>query len=317
MSGRMSGRRGMSAGSRVRAIRWWSGAVALLLTVAVVGGAPLAWAAAQDEPVVEVHKVEEAHFTPRPEEAVFILALGADGRPGIDTDRADAIHVVGVNAPAGSATILNIPRDTYVRIPGHGRRKINDAYTIGGADLQARVVSELTGAPIRFVVTATFDGFPKMIDEIGGVTVNVPHPMDDPFSGARFPAGPVEMNGGEALAFSRNRKIPGGDLNRTQNQGAVIIAALAKLRADGVGSSPAKTFKALGTLGRHSRLTNVGLVDLYNLGRLGIAIDPARVRNVTMPGNLGFAGSAAVVYAAPAAGPLFADFRDDAVLQAH
>jgi polyisoprenyl-teichoic acid--peptidoglycan teichoic acid transferase len=298
-------------------LRRWSAALVLLACVVVVGGVQLAWAAAQGPPVVEVHKVDEGHFSPRPEEPVFMLALGADGRPGIDTDRADAIHVIGVNAAAGSATVLNIPRDTYVPIPGHGRRKINDAFTFGGPELQARVVSELTGVRIRFVITTTFGGFPRMVDELGGLDVPVPVPMNDRFSGANFPAGIVRMSGPQAFAFSRNRHIPDGDLARTHNQGALIIAALAKLRADGVGSSPAKTFKALAVLGRHSRLSGVGLNDLYQLGRLGLAIDPARVRNVTMPATMGFAGAAAVVYVAPAAGPLFADFRDDAVLQAH
>jgi polyisoprenyl-teichoic acid--peptidoglycan teichoic acid transferase len=302
---------------RGRGLRRWLASLTLLGSVAVVGGGPLAWAAAQSEPVIEVHKVDEGHYSPRPGEPVFMLALGVDGRPGIDTDRADAIHVVGVNAAAGSATILNIPRDTYVPIPGHGRAKINDAYTFGGPELQARVVSQLTGVQIRFVITTTFDGFPKLVDEIGGMPVGVDYPMNDRFSGANFPAGIVQMNGAQAFAFSRNRHVPDGDIARSTNQGKLIIAALAKLRGDGVGSSPAKTFKALGTLGRHTKLTGVSVVDLYNLGRLGLAIDPGRVRNVTMPSSVGMAGSMSVVFVAPAAGGLFADFRDDAVLQAH
>lgn len=295
----------------------WALAASLLAAVALVGGLPLTWAAAQSEPVIEVHKVDEGHFTPRPDQPVFMLALGIDGRPGVDSDRADAIHVVGVNANAGLATILNIPRDTYVNIPGRGRAKINDAYTYGGPQLQAQAVSALTGVQIRFVITTTFAGFPRMVDEFGGMPVGVPYPMNDHFSGANFPAGIVHMNGAQALAFSRNRHIPDGDISRSTHQGALIIAALAKLRGEGVGSSPAKTFKALGTLGRHARLSGVGLVDLYNLGRLGLAIDPARVRNVTMPSSIGMAGAMSVVYPAPAAGALFADFRDDAVLQAH
>lgn len=292
--------------------------MALLSAVLVVGGVPLAWAAAQSpNPALEIHKVDEGHFSPRPDQPVFMLALGIDGRPGIDSDRADAIHVIGVNAAAGSATILDIPRDTYVSVPGHGRRKINDAFTFGGAELQARVVRELTGADIRFVITTTFAGFPRMVDELGGMPVGVPFPMHDPFSGANFPAGIVQMNGAQAFAFARNRHIPDGDLRRSEDQGALIIAALAELRADGVGSSPAKTLRALGILGRNSRLSGVGLVDLYNLGRLGLSIDPARVRNVVMPATLGMAGGASVVFVAPAAGSLFADFRDDALLQAH
>ena len=296
-------------------MRRWLAAMALLVAVSVSGGA---LALAQAPPVAEIHKVDEGHFIPRPDQPVFILALGIDGRAGIDSDRADAIHLIGINAAAGSATILDIPRDTYVMIPGHGRGKINDAYTRGGADLQAQTVAALVGVNPRFVVTTTFAGFPRMIDEIGGIDVNVPYPIRDAYSQANFAAGPRRMNGGETFQFVRSRHgVPDGDLSRTVNQGTVIIAALAKLRADGALSSPAKVLKSLATLGRNCRLSGVGLTDLYNLGRLGLSIDPARVRNVGMPASIGVAGGASVVFAAPAAGPLFADFRDDAVLQAH
>ena len=299
---------------RPRRLRRWTASVVLLGVVAVSGGA---LAFAQAPPVVEIHKVDEGHFTPKPDRPVFILALGIDGRPGIDTDRADAIHLIGVNAAAGSATILNIPRDTYVNIPGHGRGKINDAYTFGGPALQAEAVEQLVGAKPQFVITTTFSGFPRMVDEIGGLAVNVPYPMHDRFSGANFDPGVRNMNGGEAFAFSRDRHIPDGDVNRSLNQGSVIIAALAKLRGDGGSLNAARVFKLLGVLGRNSRLHNVSATDLYNLGRLGLSIDPARVRNVPMPSIIGMAGSLSVVYAAPASGSLFADFRDDAVLQAH
>jgi LCP family protein required for cell wall assembly len=275
----------------------------------------MAWA--QAPPAIEIHKVDEGHFTPRPDQPVFMLALGIDGRPGIDSDRADAIHVIGVNAAAGSATILNIPRDTYVNIPGHGRSKINDAYTFGGAQLQAQTVEALTGVHPRFIITTTFSGFPRMVDELGGFAVGVPFRMHDKFSGANFDPGIRHMNGAEAFAFARDRHVPDGDLRRTQAQGELIVAALSKLRAEGTGGSPAKVLKTLAVLGRNSRLSGVGVVDLYNLGRLGLSIDPARVRNVVMPATLGKVGAADVVFTAPAAGSLFADFRDDAILQAH
>ena len=301
---------------RTRPVRRWLDAVLLLLSVVLTGGG-LALAQAPGTPALEIHKVDEGHFTPKPDQPVFVLVLGIDGRPGIDTDLADAIHLIGVNAAAGSATVLNIPRDTFVGIPGHGRRKINDAFTFGGAELQARVVEELVGAHPRFVITTTFAGFPQMVDEIGGFPVGVPYPMHDRFSGANFNPGIRQMNGGEAMQFVRTRHIPDGDIARTTNQGALIIAALSKLRGEGSAASPSKIVKLLAVLGRNARFTGVGMNDLYNLGRLGLSIDPARIRNVTMPAGIGFAGSASVVFAAPASAALFADFRDDAVLQAH
>jgi hypothetical protein len=68
---------------------------------------------------------------------------------------------------------------------------------------------------------------------------------------------------------------------------------------------------------RHTRTEGVGVGDLYRLGLLGLAIDPAAVRNVTVPASVGWAGRSSVVFLQPSAGTLFADFRDDAVLQSH
>jgi anionic cell wall polymer biosynthesis LytR-Cps2A-Psr (LCP) family protein len=138
--------------------------------------------------------------------------------------------------------------------------------------------------------------------------------MNDAASGARFSPGVNHLDGANALAFSRNRHIPDGDIRRTEHQGLLILAALAKLRGD---TSAAATIRHLAVLARHARLDGVRLTEAFRLGRLALSLDPASVRNVTMPSSLGTAGAASVVFPAPGADALFADFRDDAVLQAH
>src|SRR4051812_4759737 len=152
----------------------------------------------------------------------FVLVVGSDERAGLDGARGDALHVVGLNPGAGKATILDIPRDTWVDIPGHGQGRVNEAYRYGGADLQAQTVRNLTGAPIQYVLQTTFAGFIAMIDALGGVDVDVPYLMSDPNPGAAFTRGVVHMRGEGALAFSRNRHIPDGDLQRTAHQGQLI-----------------------------------------------------------------------------------------------
>ena len=79
----------------------------------------------------------------------------------------------------------------------------------------------------------------------------------------------------------------------------------------------ASVVRSLEVLLRRSRAEGVSLRDLYRLARLGLSIDPANVRNVVMPATLGQVGPASVVFAAPGADSLFADFRDDAILQTH
>jgi len=190
--------------------------------------------------------------------------------------------------------------------------KINTGHLTGGPVRQAQLVGALVGVKVSFVLSTGFVGLAAMVDELGGVDVDVPVPMNDVNSGAVFPQGRVRMDGGAALAFTRNRGIAGGDFSRTQNQGILILAALAKLRAE--DPNPARVFKWLGVLTRHTRFDGVGLPELYRLGRMALAIDPAAVRNVTMPGVGAQEGVQSVVIPTAAAAGLFADFRDDAIV---
>jgi LCP family protein required for cell wall assembly len=265
------------------------------------------------EGAVEITKVDEGHFHPVPGKPVFLLVMGQDARPGDARSRGDALHVIGINAEANTITILNIPRDTWTNIPGHGVDKINTGNYYGGPVLQARAVSALVGVDIPFVLSTGFQPFCDMIDDLGGIDIDVPVPMNDKNSGAVFPAGTVRMDGGAALAFARNRNLSGGDLTRTQDQGIVMLAGLAKLR----NSEPTavNTLKWMAVLARYVQLDGIGLGDLYRLGRLVLSIDPDEIRNVTMPGTTGSAANQSVVFVGAAAPALFADFRDDAILQ--
>lgn len=247
---------------------------------------------------------------------VFVLVVGSDERAGLDGARGDALHVVGLNPSAGQATILNIPRDTWVEIPGHGQGRINEAYQLGGPQLQAAAVHALTGAPISYVLTTTFDGVVRMVDAFGGLEVQVPYDMNDTNSGAVFPGGRHRLSGIQALAFARNRHIPQGDLTRTTHQGQLIVHALETLRR--TGTSKADVLRYLDVLFRSVRTEGASPMDLYRLGRAALAVDSNAVRNYTVPGRIGSAGNLSVVFVVqPLATRVFEDFRDDAVLQAH
>lgn len=289
--------------------------VALLVVTTLAAPVLLAASWARARPAFVLHKVDEAHLgTAAPSAPFFVAVVGSDARPGQAGGRGDALHLIGMNAALGRATILNIPRDTYVAIDGRGRGKINDALVAGGAVLQGRALGSLVGVPVSFVVSTDFAGLTAMVDELGGVDLNVPMAMNDSASGARLAAGMTHLDGAQALAFSRNRHIPDGDVRRSEHQGLLVIAALAKLRAD---TSAATTIRHLAVLARHARLDGVRLTDAFKLGRLALSLDPASVRNVTMPSAVGSAGAASVVFPAAGAEALFADFRDNAVLDAH
>jgi anionic cell wall polymer biosynthesis LytR-Cps2A-Psr (LCP) family protein len=123
------------------------------------------------------------------------------------------------------------------------------------------------------------------------------------------------MLGAGALSYARNRHIPNGDIARTEHQGQLLIGGLERARE--VGRSPFEQMRMLSLISRHTHFEGVDLRDLYTLITLGVSIDPANVRNVTMPAGIGKVGAADVVFVGAGANELFADFRDDAILQAH
>jgi LCP family protein required for cell wall assembly len=251
---------------------------------------------------------------PVPDKLVFILAAGSDARPGEDMlkTRADSIHLLCVNPATGQGTLLGFPRDSWVEIPGHGRGKINNALALGGPDLLAATVRRLTGLPVDFYVITGFRGLMAMVDELGGVDVLVNRRMNDRASGARFQRGWHHMNGGQALAFSRNRTdVAEGDLSRSENQGLVILSALAKMRAEVADDGGVARW--IGVMLKHVKL-NTPVTRLPSLGALARRLDPARVKNIVAPGRLGFTARQSVVFLTTDAAKLFQDLRDDAVI---
>lgn len=247
---------------------------------------------------------------------VYVLVLGSDARPNEDLlkTRADSIHLLAINSASGQGTIVGFPRDAYVQFPNGRRGKINDALARGGPTFVADTVRRLSGLPIDYVVTTGFHGMQKMVDDLGGLDVHVDRRMNDRMSGARFQPGWHHFVGGEALAYARNRHdVPNGDFSRSENHGRLMLAALEKLRAE-VGDDR-------GLLHWLSVLRKWCVIDvpadrLPGLAALARRIDPSKMSNVVLPGRIGWAGGASVVYLTADAPALFADLRDDAVIGA-
>jgi LCP family protein required for cell wall assembly len=258
-----------------------------------------------------VHRVEtSASFTESPDKPFFFLVLGNDGRSDADPGLGDAIHVIGVNPLTGDASMIDVPRDTEA--PSGG--KINAYHASGGLPAQVDQLNRMMGININYAITTNFPHFVDMVNEIGGVDIDVTEEMIDHDSGAEFEPGHYKMDGDSLLAYSRDRKSypTAGDRQRTVNQGKAIIAALATLKAQNPGAGGTARLVAL--LARHVRMDNVDLSQLYTLGRLALSLDPARVKNVMLPTGPGVGTNLSV---APEAQDLFNDFRDDAILQNH
>jgi LCP family protein required for cell wall assembly len=182
--------------------------------------------------------------------ATDILLLGSDhansdARAG---DRhSDSIMLVRTDPSHHRIVYLSIPRDLRVPIPGHGDGKINAAFQIGGPALAIRTVRHFTGLPVHHVVVVDFGSFKQLIDDVGGVDVDVPQKIlsnrfDCPYSsqarcerwpGWRFRKGKQHMNGQRALIYSRireNRLNPSeSDVTRAERQQRVVQATIHKL----------------------------------------------------------------------------------------
>jgi polyisoprenyl-teichoic acid--peptidoglycan teichoic acid transferase len=174
-----------------------------------------------------------------------ILVLGADAgsksRQGTQ-GRSDTIILIRTDPDNHKIALLSIPRDLRVEIPRHGTQKINAAYAFGGPTLAVKTVERVTGLRMNHVVVVDFSTFGEVVDALGGVTINVPHPiLSNKFEcprhtqaqcarwpGWRFRKGPQEMNGRTALIYSRireNKLNPSeSDFTRGERQQAVIQA---------------------------------------------------------------------------------------------
>lgn len=154
-----------------------------------------------------------------PQEPVTILILGRDTRDTEnDIGRADIIMLLYLNPEEGTGSLLSIPRDTLVEIPGHGEDKINAAYAYGGEELMIKTVSSFLDAEINHYITLDFEGFVRLIDALGGVDITIDRPIVDPKSGANFSAGNHHLTGEQALSYTRSRSTELGDIGRIQRQ---------------------------------------------------------------------------------------------------
>jgi len=153
-----------------------------------------------------------------------VLLLGSDSRSEDIGGRSDAIMLVRINPQTGRAALVSFPRDSRVNVPGFGLTKINNAMAYGGPRLTVRTIKIYSGISIDYYAVTTFKGFVRMMDRIGGLQINIKERINVRFAGAFLPPREQRLNGGQILAYSRARHIPGGDLGRAAHQQHVVIA---------------------------------------------------------------------------------------------
>jgi LCP family protein required for cell wall assembly len=272
----------------------WAWRIAILLVVGVVAWAGFGYMAVNDA----VHDSNEK-ITPSARAALDApaggllgtptntLIIGVDARKGQTRSRADTLLVMRTDPDEGRIKYLSIPRDYRVELPGQGTQKINASFFFGGQAGAIKAVKRLTGVPINHIIVIKFNGFPKMVDSVGGVTVNNPTALKDcPYPGGRtvsFRKGDLDLDGAEALEYARARQGEcGGDFGRALRQQAVVAAMKGKVL------SPANIWRApwRGAGVVRALQTDIGTVDMIKMGWLQAKLDQKPGDRILLSGSI-------------------------------
>ena len=210
--------------------------VGILLTVIavlVVAGASYYWFSGG------FGKSKENGLIVSPDHKVNIMVMGVDSRSD-DVGRSDTLFVLTVDTNTKEVAMLSVPRDTRVKIPGNGWDKINAAYAYGGQKLTQQAVEGLLGIKIDHHIVINIAGFKKIIDAMGGVTIDVEKRMyyNDPYDDdgglvIDLRPGVQHMDGRTAIQYVRYRDED-GDIGRVERQQKFIKAVLNEVASPSV-----------------------------------------------------------------------------------
>ncbi|WP_314821978.1 LCP family protein [Corynebacterium matruchotii] len=211
------------------------------------------------------------------------LLVGSDSRTGlseadaqrlgtggdIGSMRTDTIMLLHIPL-TGKATLVSLPRDSYVNIPGYGMDKINAAFTFGGPQLLTQTVEEATGLRIKHYAEIGMGGLANVVDAVSGIEVCPKEPIQDPLAHLDVQAGCQKVDGPTALGYVRTRATAMGDLDRVQRQREFFAALVKKVSSAGTLANP---FRLLPTITTVTGSFTVGEKDhVWNLARVALAM---------------------------------------------
>lgn len=248
------------------------GGAAVVLTVVVVGAALTAYAKYRSVwgsiRRVTISQAELGQRPPKHAGAMNILLIGSDSRSGRDRrfgrsvqgQRSDTIMLLHLAPGRQGAVVVSIPRDTAVPvlgcpaapdgpgqpgIPGQAEQ-INSSFAQGGPGCLWKTVEHVTGVHLDHFVELNFTGFERVVNDIGGVSICLPYPVNDPLSRLHLSRGRHHVGGAEALAFWRARYIgQGSDLQRIQRDQYLMASLLQGIDHSDLLGSPARVYSVV------------------------------------------------------------------------
>jgi LCP family protein required for cell wall assembly len=229
-----------------------------------------------------------------------ILVMGIDRRPGEPfISRTDTMMLLSIDPESDQASILSIPRDLYVVIPGRGQERINTAFVYGstgnnpagGAQLAMQTVEYNLGVPVHDYVLVDFGAVTNGIDAIGGIEIEVPYDIYDPtfpdmnygYDPLYIPAGLQRMDGATALKYARTRHQD-NDFQRAYRQQQVIMAVRQKMLSLGLPELLRQTPLLYQQLSNGIR-TDLNLDDMVRLARAAAGISSEGIRTEVLDQN--------------------------------
>ena len=180
-----------------------------------------------DKNDVGITEEVEEKLSPYSNSIINIALFGVDSADA-STGRSDSIIIATIDTIHKKLKLTSIMRDSYVNISGIGNDKINHAYAFGGPQLAIKTLNENFDLNIQDFVAVNFDSLPKIIDMLGGVTVDVTEEEVSHISGINS-AGTYNLTGAQALAYSRIRYATGGDYVRTERQRTILTKMYEKI----------------------------------------------------------------------------------------
>ncbi|MEH0147788.1 LCP family protein [Corynebacterium sp. Q4381] len=211
------------------------------------------------------------------------LLVGSDSRTGlsqaeidrlgtggdIGSTRTDTIMLLHIPR-TGQPTLVSIPRDSYLAIPGYGYDKVNAAFSYGGAPLLVQTVEQATGLRIDRYAEVGMGGLANVVDAIGGVEICVAEPIDDPLANLNVQPGCQKMDGATGLGYVRTRATALGDLDRVARQREFLTAVVSRTLSPAVLLNP---FRLVPLMWTAPTMFTVNQSDhVWNLARIALAM---------------------------------------------
>lgn len=275
--------------------------IATVLVFATVGY--VWWTESRIDRIASTELESLATIAPGSGEPVNFLVIATDDRSTLPEDwdegafgeftgRRTDVMMLAHMVPGERIQLLSLPRDLMVDIPGEGINRLNASYVVGGPDLLVKTVQQETGIPVHHFVEIDFGGFGRVVDSLGGVTIDFPLPARDNKSGLNVEAGTQTLDGEMAVAYARSRQYEvyengswtstgGGDIARTQRQQDIMVQLFDQV------ASPSSAFNLptfLPTFADNITADEgLSLGLMTDLARAALGLDSTSIDRITLP----------------------------------